>query len=357
MIKSIAVYGASIGTTYICATMRLFLLYILIFCQLSFSSAQNDVWVNVKDLTSGVAVKMPQLPKYDQEELFSEDGTIIKEIFSTRHNEVDMYFEIQPISGEGKKVQEEAINKAFQLIAIQNQGNPGKKQKLKKNGFPYQYIEIPLVTGKLIRSVAFVYNNRLFHIYMKGSINTVFDIDANFYLASWSLPQLVETTATDTNTEITSEENDLPIQLNWFSVPIDDQIFVEFPGKPFKKENFIEKGKNDIRITTYTYTDLDNRLNYVATKRTYNNDEGQLTDEALFTFLTDRVVAGKNLKKLNTLPSENGQQYIFSKGIRFYRLKLLRVEDTLYQFLVKGKRKSIYSPQVEYFFEHTNPAL
>ncbi|MEZ5009745.1 MAG: hypothetical protein R2753_16475 [Chitinophagales bacterium] len=337
--------------------MKLIFLHILVVCQLSIAFAQNEVWVPVKDMISGVAVKMPQLPKYEQEELFTADGSIVKEIFSTEHNGVKLYFEVQPILSDAKKAHDEAINKAFKLIAIQNQGTPGKKQKLKKDDFTYHYVETPLVTGKLIRSVAFVYNERLIHIYMKGSIDAIFDIDANYYLASWSLPNIVETSVVETKTEAVEIDEEVLEQLNWISVELGDGISTKFPGKPFKKESFIERGKSDLLVTSFAYTALEDRLNYVATKRVYNSDEGQLTDDALFAFLTDRVVANKHLKKLKTIETNNGKQYVFSKGIRFYRLHLIRVDDTLYQFLVKGKRKSIYSPKADYFFNQTSSDL
>ena len=152
--------------------------------------AQLANWLPVGDIATGVQVKMPYSPTYENQDVLDGQRLVSLDIFFTNYKNVKLYFESQPVNTSAKK----AIQNSIQLIALQNQGNPGKRQTLKKFGQQYYYIETPLASGELIRSVLFVYELRLFHIYAKGSISDVYDDEANIYLNSWTIPTAVSYT-------------------------------------------------------------------------------------------------------------------------------------------------------------------
>ncbi len=354
--------NASHRTSYICDTMKWTLIYIILAmftCSTAFS--QNENWEEVKDNQTGISIKMPQTPSFNQENRLTVNGVVTKEIYTTTHKDIELVFEIQAVIGDDKKANVQAINNALKLVAIQNQGTQRKKQSFKKDGFLYNYSETPLMSGNLIRSIVFVYQKKLIHIYVKGNIIDVFDIDANYYLESWNIPNVTvleenKKEKKDKTNKKNKEENIVvrKTDFDWEVIQFGDKIEVEFPGNPFKKQTFINRSRSEILIAAYSYTSIQDRLVYVATKRKYSNDEGQLSDEALYDYMTERMVANKKIKKPKEIESEAGRQYISTKFFKASRLKLIRINNIMYQFLVIGKRKNIYSDEVEYFFNQTN---
>lgn len=338
--------------------MRLGILILMLQFFFCGAQAQMEDWLKVKNSTTGVSVSFPKAPAYSNEQILFDNVLIQREVYDATNQNVHFFFVVQDITGESNKALKHNSKMAFDFIAGEHQGDAKKSKLLQENGLPQYYIEIPLASGDLIRAIAFKHYKSLILVYIKGSISDVYNDNSNQFLDSWKTPNVVAVNSTETTEKVKKRKEKTPVETptweyerNWIKVAIDEQINLEFPNKPFMQKTIVEKGSNDFQITAFSYTDLNTNLQYIVTKRTYAAHENGLSDSALIDYVEDRIIAKKKLKLIHSNESDEGREMLFSHGLKYYRLKLLKHNNTLYQMLVKGKRKSIKNADANYFFE------
>jgi hypothetical protein len=68
----------------------------------------------------------------------------------------------------------------------------------------------------------------------------------------------------------------------------------------------------------------------------------------------EQIIKANKVKLVNESTARvagvDAREYTLARGIRFYRLQLFQLNNTAYQCLVKGKRKSIDRPEAIRFF-------
>ncbi len=319
--------------------------------------AQDEEWLSVTDIESDVSVLMPEMPKYEKAEDYFDEHLFSIDVFVLKMNNLDLHFETQSLNSFEKKAVKKTKERVIQLTAIRNNGKPGNKQVLSKDGSNYTYTEISLAGGGFIRSVLFDYNQRVIHVYVKGAKSNVFGIDANQFLGSWTLPEMKAPVKIDENSMSEEIEHvEIEEANNWFNIKIDQEIEVMFPDKPYKKTTIVQKNNNDVPITAYAYADKNGNHNYVVTQRKFGADEGQLKDEALYSYVLDQLIEQKKMKLIKDdcfeLDGLQGKTFILSNRTKFFKLQLLRIDDSIYQFMLKGKRKSVHDADSDLFFNN-----
>lgn len=347
-------------THYICSEMKSIFIYIvLLLGSVNFGFSQD--WLPVKHPSTEVEVQFPKVPKLEKQQVFTKDGITNRSTYSTEYNNIIMVFQAETLVNSNKKTIKNAIDRIIEQTTVQLKGNDPKILKKKKDGLTYYYIEIPLITGELARSTVFTFDKYLYQIYAKGIITDVFSQDGNTFLNSWMLPNAIGEESFETTTDNFSEEKGTEAQTTtsneWLKYDLTNRLAVELPGNPFKKTTVLDNGSDDIVIDSYAFNEPKQSLNYVVTIRPYSIDQGQLTNASIYGYYLDQIIKNKHYKLISEEPVERpheGVEYVFSKGIQFYRLKLIRVNNVMYQFLIKGKRKSIYNENSEYFFNNIN---
>jgi len=193
---------------------------------------------------------------------------------------------------------------------------------------------------------------------MIGTLSKVFSIDANYYLLSWnvgssSAEERDGPDVTDSDSDITSLYDDIELPDNWIKVALDQYISASFPAAPFKKTTLVDFGTKEILVEAWSRHSDISRLNYVITKRVFGPDEGQLDDEELYEYYLEKLVSLKKLKSIDEgVVRRQGlecDEYVLAKGIRFYKLQMFRIDNAIYQVLVKGGRKNIHQPEADRF--------
>jgi hypothetical protein len=315
-------------------------------------------WVTVTNPNTEVQVSMPKVPKLEIEQLFTADGIVDRTTFSTIYENVTMVFQAETLPGSDKKSQKNAIDRMIENTTIFLKGSNPKSIRMKIDGIHYTYVETPLITGEMLRSHVFVHENFVYQVYVKGVITDVFGDNANLFLNSWSMNSILKeiSDAIDMDEQDTTQVA-LPFisALDWNTYSIEPGLQFMLPGSPVKKTTIVENGLNDIEVNAIAYVNPEHKINYSVTIRPFTRDQGQLTNATIYSYYLERIRVNKKLKLVNKIDvdfPQEGKEYVFSKGIQFYRLKMIRANDTMYQFCIKGKRKSIYNQESEYFFNH-----
>jgi hypothetical protein len=337
------------------AAMKSFFLFLIFCCLATMSFAQD--WVTVTNPDTDVQVSMPKVPKLEKEQVFTADGMVERTTFSTVYEKVTMVFQAETLPGSNKSSGKNAIQRMIENTTIFLKGSNPKSIRMKKDGIQYAYVEAPLITGEMMRSQVFVYENYVYQVYVKGVITDVFGDNANLFLNSWSMNQILKEITNAIESEDTTSAVSVPFvsALDWNVYTIEPALQVALPGNPVKKTTVVENGLNDIVVNAISYVNPEYRINYSVTIRPFTIDQGQLTNSTIYGYYLERIRVNKKLKLVNHAEidfPEEGREYVFSKGIQFYRLKLIRANDVMYQFCIKGKRKSIFNEESEHFFNN-----
>lgn len=325
--------------------------------------AQEEEWIQVPHIPSAITVEMPDLPDYENSKYYADEVAVPAETYSFKMDRATLYFELTALKDDSRKGFKQAMEGRVDYLAAYDHGQPGKPQTLSREDIQYRYVETPLSTGKVVRSVFFQHQGYLVHVYVKGERGTVYGISANYFLGSWKPdPNHIRETSTEVELDIETEANEdspsgLPEQRDeWVSVTIDDALTIEFPEKPFKRKTVNLLQLHSDEVTSYACYANEYRMNYVVTTQPFEGDgPSDARTSSSFTYVIDRILEENRFKMIEERTvNSNGlerKEYILAKGIRFYRLQLLQVDDVLYQCLVKGKRCSINKPESRYFFE------
>jgi len=283
-----------------------------------------------------------------------------KNIYSYKENGVAFYFEAIPLSErdlEGKNISKK-ISRAVELLSLYHNGKVRKKEKLSKDGVDYVYIEVVLESGKKIRNVLFAERSKLVHLYAIGEVADVFGMDANYFLRSWKLGEKAPIVNQDETQEVISVEEiynspETTFPDTWKRISIDKNIVAAFPATPFRRTTVVEFGTRDITIDAWSRHSDSYNLNFVITKRVYGSDEGQLSDDELYEYIIQQIVDIKGLKRIDRgsmkRPGLDCSEYVLAKGLKFYKIQLFRIDQTIYQVLVKGGRKNINKAEADRF--------
>jgi hypothetical protein len=324
---------------------------------------QEESWMEVTAVGTRVSVSMPSLPKYEKKSFYYEQQPLVKEVYSLAYRSMDMFFEHQPQEDESKKAVSRAMKKVTDLLAIRYKGKPVKTASLSREGVDYRYVEIELSNGDITRSVQFAESGRLYHIFTRGSKAMSYGLDANEFLQSWKIGEQpaqftdaagIEEDAVQAGDLPDANDAGSPLPPTWQEVKIDDAVTAYFPEKPFRRNTVIEMGRRDIIVTAFSRHADSHALNFVVTRREFGPDEGQLSDDDLYNYMIGQAVKLNRLK-LNSstaarMAGTDCTEYILSKGIRFYKLRIFRIGETVYQAMVKGKRKNINEEVAARFF-------
>ena len=347
-------------THYICDVMKSIIIYSILFLSMVNYAFGQD-WHSVQHASTNVVVEFPKVPKLAEEKLYTKNGITKKTVYSTNFNNIEMVYHIEKLVNNEKKTIKSTVDRLIENTVVVLKGTTPKVIKKKDKGITYNYIETPLISGELVRSVVFVYNNYAYQLYTKGIITDVFNADGHRFLNSWNL----ENSATEQTKEkkksktakIVEEFETEDSLIVWESYQLSEQLEVQLPGVPFKQTTVVEGGAINSVIESYAYNAPKANLNFVITIQPYSNEQGQLTNASIYSYYLERIKKKKQFKLVKEEAVERpheGIEYVFSKGIQFYRLKLIRVNNVMYQFLIKGKRKSIYNEESAQFFNHIN---
>lgn len=340
---------------YLCLMRYGILLIFLAFLGGHMAAAQDRPWVKVPDNETGVFVQMPDLPAFEQRRTWLIGRLFSQDIFSASADRLLMRYEITTL-GDLETKAYSAIRKEAQKELMARTGcEIQKREKLIKDKLKYTYFEATLQSGHLIRGVVFIERGKMFMIWLEGAMSEAYSIQANRFLGSWELGAPVYLPEISQHEDGTIEISEPDIYgTDWTTVDINEDFQASFPDIPFHRRVFLELDRWDAEIDTYSRFSEKGRLHFVVTVRPYGSEEGYLHDKALYEYVLLQILSATKFKLHDrssiALNGYAAEAFVLSKGLRFYRFVIVRKGDQLYQCMVKGKRKSIYSAESEQFF-------
>ncbi|MCB9034408.1 MAG: hypothetical protein H6553_11255 [Chitinophagales bacterium] len=336
------------------------LLLLLTFCIISATTIlAQDANISIADTSSWYktplqfingSIKFPYKTTMDKKSIYTEKGLQTQYLFKAEHKALDLQFEVSLRPLISIKEAKTAIKEEIQRITVENGAYPITDKAIDNKGRAYTSVSIVTPDKKTSNYRIYILDDYLTTVtgsyFGKNNYTAIF----NYFFNSLEYnPTEIITNNNSKDKKTKSKNKNIT---NWQSFAYDG-FECQFPNEPKLKKDVI--ASNDTVkyiVNNYYFQDESNNVSYLISQRNYEQQQNadsliQIAFQALSNYINPKIEEEKE----SWLIRANNREYVFKYNKIYYRVRYIYSNDSLYQLLVVGNKKSVNQIKNANFFE------